>query len=192
MANVNALNAESARTIERLRNLPKEFAGKNGGPIRTGLAKAAGVIRDEAKLRAPVGKDTPLPGRLKLNVINVRMRRPESQPGRPVEGYIVRVRGSGKEGGRARRKFARRLVTEGASGASARSSASKLTPNDAYYWLFVEFGTAKMPARPFLRPAFEASKERAVDTFSDELRKAVLRIEKRVTRASGMPSGGEE
>lgn len=29
---------------------------------------------------------------------------------------------------------------------------------DAYYWFWHEFGTEKMPARPFVRPGFESSK----------------------------------
>lgn len=37
--------------------------------------------------------------------------------------------------------------------------------DDAFYWRFLEFGTAKMSARPFLRPAFEAQKENAVEVF---------------------------
>ena len=36
---------------------------------------------------------------------------------------------------------------------------------DYYYWRFLEFGTSKMAARPFLRPAFEAQKANAVEVF---------------------------
>ncbi|MBK5206122.1 MAG: HK97 gp10 family phage protein [Polaromonas sp.] len=38
-----------------------------------------------------------------------------------------------------------------------------------YYWRFMEFGTSKMPARPFLRPAFEAKKEEAVKRIKEKL-----------------------
>ena len=34
-----------------------------------------------------------------------------------------------------------------------------LNPNDPYYWWWVEFGTSKMAARPFLRPAFNTTKD---------------------------------
>lgn len=36
---------------------------------------------------------------------------------------------------------------------------------DAYYFRFVEFGTSRMPARPFMRPAFEAKKMEAVEAM---------------------------
>ncbi len=34
----------------------------------------------------------------------------------------------------------------------------------AFYGQFIEYGTAKMAARPFLRPAYEAKKQAALDT----------------------------
>ena len=36
-----------------------------------------------------------------------------------------------------------------------------LNPKDPYYWRFLEFGTSKMSAKPFMRPAFEQTKEKA-------------------------------
>jgi HK97 gp10 family phage protein len=36
----------------------------------------------------------------------------------------------------------------------------------AYYWdRFVEFGTSKMPAQPFARPAYDADKEQAAEAI---------------------------
>lgn len=46
----------------------------------------------------------------------------------------------------------------------------------AYYGTFVEFGTAHTPARPFLRPAYDQNKERAVEAIKD-------RIDKRLRKA---------
>ena len=40
---------------------------------------------------------------------------------------------------------------------------------DAWYWRFVEFGTRKMRARPFLRPALEAKRREAVQAMKDRL-----------------------
>ncbi len=36
----------------------------------------------------------------------------------------------------------------------------------AYYWRFQEFGTVKMAANPFLRPAFDLEKSSAVDNMA--------------------------
>ena len=41
------------------------------------------------------------------------------------------------------------------------------------YGRFVEYGTSKMAARPFLRPAFDAGKKEALRIFKAEMKKAV-------------------
>jgi HK97 gp10 family phage protein len=40
---------------------------------------------------------------------------------------------------------------------------------DPFYWRFIEFGTSKMAARPFMRPAFESRKGAALETFRKTL-----------------------
>jgi HK97 gp10 family phage protein len=40
---------------------------------------------------------------------------------------------------------------------------------DAWYWRFVEFGTRKMAARPFLRPALESRRREAVEAIKGRL-----------------------
>lgn len=47
---------------------------------------------------------------------------------------------------------------------------------DAYYFPFVEFGTAKMAAKPFMRPAFEATKEQAAEAIKDKLAQRVEQL----------------
>lgn len=42
-------------------------------------------------------------------------------------------------------------------------------PRDAFYWLWQELGTSKMPAHSYLRPAFEAKKLEAVDVTRQRL-----------------------
>lgn len=44
---------------------------------------------------------------------------------------------------------------------------------DAYYWRFLEFGTSKLPARPFLRPAFDTKKSEAVDAMARKLKERI-------------------
>lgn len=48
-----------------------------------------------------------------------------------------------------------------------------------YYWKFVEFGTPKMSAQPFMRPAFESKKEAAVERVREYL---AARIEKEAAK----------
>lgn len=57
----------------------------------------------------------------------------------------------------------RRLTSRQVSAFKRKNKVSAaLNPNDPFYWRFVEFGTSKMAARPFMRPAFEGTKFAAV------------------------------
>lgn len=39
----------------------------------------------------------------------------------------------------------------------------------AWYWRFVEFGTSKMSSRPFMRPAFDVQKQKALEAIRSYL-----------------------
>lgn len=47
-----------------------------------------------------------------------------------------------------------------------------------FYWKFIEFGTVKLAARPFLRPAFESATYRAINAFR-------LRLARRLNKLVG-------
>jgi HK97 gp10 family phage protein len=127
-----------------LKELPLRIA-RNA--LRQSVARGAVVIRDEAKAKAPVssGPSAPgdtLPGTLKRSIV-IKHDRERSTP--TSQTYVVAVRhgkqyrNQGKKGNRSQ---------------------------DAYYWRWVEFGTVKMSARPFMRPAFETQKEAAVQEIA--------------------------
>lgn len=146
------------KTVAALRALPAELASKNGGPIRRALYAGAKVMRDDAQSRAPV--DT---GNLKANVFIYRDRDPQRSGA--TERYLIGVRT--KRGHRARIARSRLNTRLGRVGARFRLKG------DAYYWHFVEFGTQKSKAQPFLRPAFESHKSETVSTFSAKLARDV-------------------
>ena len=50
----------------------------------------------------------------------------------------------------------------------------------AFYFLFLEFGTEKMRARPFLRPAFEQRKEDALNVIVNEMQAGLARAERKL------------
>jgi len=52
---------------------------------------------------------------------------------------------------------------------------------DAFYWLFLEFGTVKMQARPFMRPAFAQTRQAAADKTKDALAKGIDKATKKLT-----------
>lgn len=47
---------------------------------------------------------------------------------------------------------------------------------DAFYWFYLEFGTIKMAARPFLRPAFEKKKYEAIEKFKEKMRERLRQL----------------
>lgn len=144
--------------LAKLKALPAEIGSKGGGPLRLALFTATKLMRDDAQSRAPV--DT---GRLQRNVIAFRDRDPRSSG--VTEQYAITFR-RGK--GRGKRR--------------AYSTTSR-GEKDAFYGRFVEFGTSKSPAQPFLRPAFEAKKHEAAELFRTKLAAAiaaaVLKMERR-------------
>ncbi|KVE50420.1 hypothetical protein WI94_26475 [Burkholderia vietnamiensis] len=47
---------------------------------------------------------------------------------------------------------------------------------DAFYGRFVEYGTSKMAANPFLRPGYDASKDVAAEKFSEVIDEKVKEL----------------
>ena len=57
-----------------------------------------------------------------------------------------------------------------------RHGKSRGKDNDPYYWWFLEFGTSKITAKPFMAPAFETKKVVAVDSFKEAVSKMVNKM----------------
>lgn len=55
----------------------------------------------------------------------------------------------------------------------------KIKQNDPYYWKFLELGTKKMAARPFLRPSAEANFAHSIDIFKQKLGERIAKANKR-------------
>lgn len=132
--------------------------------VRGALREAGKVIQAAARAAAPVlsvPTKTRTPGTVKKNIV-VRASKFAKQAGN--EGVYINVRGIR---GKARVK---RLGRAGAT-----------NPNDPFYWRFLEFGTRKMTARPFLVPAAKAQGEAAIAKF---MQSVIPQIEKLNARAS--------
>ena len=145
--------------VANLRKLPDAIAGKGGGPIRQALFEAAKIVREDAKRRVPIGNDDDQ--HLRDNIV---MRRDRNPPPGVAEHYSVTVRYRPRK-----YRNTRRNRRQGRVGQRYQNFGQY------YYWRFVEFGTSKMPARPFLRPAFEANKAAMLSTFKNTLSTAVQR-----------------
>lgn len=121
--------------------------------LRNALAAGARIVRDAAKAGAPVlAKPSPrrAAGTLR-KAITVRTSKQARRAG--DVGVYVNVRP--------------------AKGA-ARGAKS---PSDPFYWRFVEFGTAKMRAQPYLRPAAEAKLQDALEAFERKLGPQIQRLD---------------
>lgn len=134
-----------------LKALPKEISGKAGGPLLKALRKAAKPIQDKA--RSLVRRKT---GTLHDNIIIVRDKRAKQKGMTEGVQVTVRYKAKGyKDNARNRR--------------TGRVGGTYKNYGPLFYAKFIEFGTSKAPAYPFMRPAFETSKGELLPTFKKEL-----------------------
>ena len=150
------------------------------GAIYSALGGAGAVVRREAQSRAPVlaGDDPAVragirkPGTLKRAIRVSRSKINKGQNG--LWEVIVRVK---PLKAKQIRKF------KGSTGLKSTQN-----PDDPYYWWWVEFGTSKMQARPFLRPAFEGTKDAQLAAMRVRMKagldRAARKIEQQVNRAA--------
>lgn len=163
--------------LQGLADLPFEL-GK--GAIYAALGGAGRIVRDAAIARAPQldGSDPKVkagyrrPGTLKRAIRVSRSKKNKGQNG--LWEVIVRVKPLKKA---ARQKFKKATGLPGAK-----------NPDDPYYWWWVEFGTSKMAARPFLRPAFNETKDAQLSAMRTRMKagleRAAKKIESEVRRAA--------
>lgn len=125
-------------------------------PVRNALNKAARIVRDSAKQK--VRRKT---GTLAENIIATSRGKPDDR------GYIsakVTVRAKAKA-----YKANARNTRKGRVGAEYKDYGP------LFYARFLELGTVKMPAYPFLRPAFEENKGALPEMIKNELAAAIER-----------------
>ncbi|MBN3749498.1 HK97 gp10 family phage protein [Burkholderia sp. Se-20373] len=59
------------------------------------------------------------------------------------------------------------------AGVRVRTKGGADSPNNAFYWRFVELGTQQMRAQPFVRPSFDTSIDRAEGAIRTEIARAI-------------------
>lgn len=130
-----------------MRELPQRV-GRNA--LRAAVNAGASVIKKEATARAP--KDT---GALKANLYQKQIR---EKSGDMQQTFYVGVR-----------KGVAKYANNAANKRSGKAGKAYKDDGTTFYWKFLEFGTSKMQARPFMRPAFELQKEQAVKAIAAKL-----------------------
>lgn len=125
---------------------------------------------------------------------NAQARAPEAQ-----KAYYRYTRGRRARRGEPRGQGTRELVQAGTLRKSLRlrqikpekigggidAAVTLDVKKDAYYWRWVEKGTEKMQAQPFLRPAFDDEYKTVSNSFADILRKRIDRAKRAQLRRQG-------
>lgn len=146
---------------EGLRGLEEELVALGSvqaqKTLRTAGRKAFLPVLEAARAGAPV--DT---GLLRDNIVIVTQA-PKSGDG------VVNV------GLRIRKAKETRISKHGVS----KGGVHRLSTSPHWRWHFVEGGTSKKAARPFLRPALDNNADKVVGELRGELRKAIDRVLKK-------------
>lgn len=152
---------------------------RKGG--RFALRKAAQVVRDAAKENARRVDDPATPNSIADNITerwNGKLfKRTENL------GFRIGVRGGARSTSRAAeysRRSRRRAGISSLDDLGEFAGAGSDNPGgDTFYWRFIEFGTSKMSARPFMRPALDKNIGKSTDEFVKQYKKALDRAIKR-------------
>lgn len=145
---------------QALENLGRKTKNKLGAKA---MRRGGVIIRDQARANAPLLKE----------------KVPHRKRGTLKKAIITNTKVN-KSGNVRTKIYVRKLKNEKIEEFKASSGKSGAkNPNDPYYWRFVEFGTSKMPARPFLQPAFSSKKEQASREIITTLREDILREAKK-------------
>lgn len=166
--------------VAKLKALPKALRAR---VLRNALSAGARPIRQEAKRLAPVlslqnAKDAPFrkPGTVRdaISVRTSKVARNEGNVGvfvnvRPAKGatYRTEILRSRLLGVKVKRRTLRRVSQRGAN-----------SRNDPFYWRWLEFGTKKMAARPFLQPAANKLPQ-ALKIFNTEVLRWISKVNQR-------------
>lgn len=147
--------------LASLKSLPVELQGK---PLQAAMRRGGNVIRDAARARVRRASGF-LVQQIVVRRANTR-NRSRAGVGPGGEYFTVGVK-TGKRVKYANTKRNRR---------QRRVGKAYVQAGWAYYWRYLEFGTKKMAARPFLTPAGEAKGPQAAQIMIDETRAALDRL----------------
>jgi HK97 gp10 family phage protein len=142
--------------VEGLQELERRLLEFGPKVARNGLRAAnfagAKVFREAAKQAAPVRT-----GLLKASIATFKRPTAPNVAKHSVGVRGLRLKYANTAENRRKRRVGKKYQADG----------------PAFYGRFLEFGTSKMAARPFLRPAFQNNIGNAIDAVKERLAKAI-------------------
>lgn len=152
--------------MRRLRALGAE-ASKRGGPVRAGVRAGAMVIVKEAQVNVQRVIDTPNLGGMPTKSTGL------------LKKSIKTFRAKARRGGERGETF---IVTvkRGAKYSDERIKGKLKTATVIGQRL--EYGTSKMQPHPWMRPAFHAKKQEAVQVMKEKTLAGIEKLEKKLSR----------
>lgn len=146
--------------LKKMRALPVDVRMKGA---RYAGRKGANLIRDAA-IRNATGIDDPETREQIAKNVAVRFANREFRRTGDVM-FLVGILGGARQYGNTKEN-----VRKGRVGQTYKTNGSSANPGgDTWYWRFVELGTQKVAARPFLRPALAQNIGAATDEFTKHL-----------------------
>ena len=145
---------------------------RKGG--RAALRKAAQLVAESARQKAELLNDPSTGTEIAKNIALRWNGRLFKQSG--DLGFRVGVLGGAKQKNNYHTRRGRAGGTYEVGGDSGNPGG------DTYYWRYLEFGTAKMAAQPFMRNALAENIDAATAAFVSEYEKALDRAIKRATK----------
>lgn len=167
----NRVTLEGAKELDRaLEQLPRASARTT--LVRV-LRRSGQEIAEDARARAP--RDT---GRLAESIsVSTKLKNPVGK----AEFAAAMRAGLGKAAAVGAMRDARRAA--GAAGLTSFADMYVGPSTRGPHGHFLEFGTSKMQPQPFMRPAWQATKDRALDIIKRdlwlEIQKTAARVAKR-------------
>lgn len=129
---------------------------------RSALRKAMVVLRDQAQENARRLDDSSTPEAIWKN-IDLRWNNRAFKRNGTLAFRL------GVLGGARQYATTKANTRAGKSGKTYATGGSSSNPGgNTWYWRFLEFGTSKIEAKPFLRPIIRQAGQKAIDTFASE------------------------
>lgn len=139
--------------------------------VRRALLKAAQPMADEAKRLAPVAA---VDGGQLRNSIKVTTAKPPGHKSKAAFSAAMKAGATGAQAGAAQRAYNRENPGAFAEVFVAPDKLAQAWPQ--------EVGTVNHPPQPYMRPAFEAKKDEAIEILATEIKAEIGKAAERARR----------